>query len=76
MGVASVTPTPPGGMLVLGRRVDGMWAVSEGTGRLIGSFSSYDAALLFAEDERRMRPEIVIATSAGAQETVGIGDAR
>lgn len=63
-------------MLVLGRRADGMWTLVEGTGRLIESFSSHDSAQLFAEEERRKRPELAIATSAGMQQAIGVGDVR
>lgn len=52
-------------MLVVGRDVDGCWIVSEGDGRLLGRFESVQAAERFAQAERRGRPAVSIATSAG-----------
>ena len=71
-----MTPREFRGMLVLGRQVDGAWALTDGAGCLIGRFSSYEAAHVRAEEKRAMRPNVAVATSAGAQvvgETRGAG---
>ena len=53
-------------MLVVGRDVDGGWTVREGTGPLLGRFTSYAAACRFAERQRRGRPAVQSASSAGS----------
>ena len=54
-------------MLVLGKDVDGTWTVRGGAGVLLGRFASCQAAHRFAERERRSRPFLAIASSAGAR---------
>jgi hypothetical protein len=53
-------------MLVVGRDMDGSWTLREGAGLLLGRFSSAQAACRFAHAERRGRPTISVAMSAGA----------
>jgi hypothetical protein len=53
-------------ILVVGKDVDGNWTVHEGAGVLLGRFPSCQAARRFAERERRSRPSLSIASSAGA----------
>ena len=52
-------------LLVVGRDTDGSWTVCESAGTLLGRFPSAQAAERFAQGERRGRPAIAVATSAG-----------
>jgi len=64
-GMSEDTGTEPA-MLVVGRDVDGSWAVRESAGRLLGRFPSAQAAERFARAERGGVSAISIATSAGS----------
>jgi hypothetical protein len=72
-----VTVTEPGcAMLVLGRQVDGAWALSDGAGHVIGVFPSHEAARLHAESEQVGQADVAIATSAGTRAVCKVADAR
>lgn len=65
-GNMSVNDSVESVMLVIGRDVDGSWTVRESAGMLLGRFASAEAADRFARAERREKPVISIATSAGS----------
>jgi hypothetical protein len=52
-------------MLVVGMDADGDWTVRGGEGRLLGRFSTRQAAQHYARNQRRQRPAISIASSSG-----------
>ena len=62
-------------MLILGRQIDGMWALSDGAGHLIGCFPSHEAAQRRARFEQARSPELAIATSAGVRHPESTVDA-
>lgn len=52
-------------MLIVGNDVDGSWTVHECAGELLGRFPTCQASRQFAERQRRARPSLAIASSAG-----------
>lgn len=65
-----------GTILVLGRQSDGGWSAMDASGGQVERFATFEAARNHAEQIRRERPGLLIASSRGATPAADVTDGR